>query len=246
VTSITDPLSHTTQFGYLLGDLITITNPLNANTQRFVDAAGRVRWITDPLGHMTRYAYDPLNRLTQVTDAGGGTTTLAYDANGNLLSVTDALNHTTSYAYNEMDEQVSRTDPLQRTESFGYDLVGHRTTWTDRKGQVTAYSYDRQDRPRLVEFNRTGTTTDSTIAATWDAGDRLIQVVDSMAGTVLRAFDGLDRLTSETTPRAAWPTLTTLRGVGTRLPSAGNFRSSTRTTMRTTSCSSARAQPPWA
>jgi RHS repeat-associated protein len=199
VTSITDPLGHTTQFGYTSGDLTTVTNPLNAATHRFVDAAGRVRSITDPLGHVTRYEHDALNRLTQVTDARGGTTALAYDPNGNLLSVTDALNHTTSYAYNDMDERVSRIDPLQRTEAFAYNLLGQRASSTDRKGQVTAYTYDRQGRPRLVEFNKTATTTESTLTATWDAGNRPTQVVDSTAGTVLRAFDGLDRLTSEIT-----------------------------------------------
>jgi len=36
---------------------------------------------------------------------------------------------------------------------------------------------------------------------TYDAMDRLTQVVDSITGTVTRNYDGLDRLTSEITPQ---------------------------------------------
>jgi YD repeat-containing protein len=41
----------------------------------------------------------------------------------------------------------------------------------------------------------------STIQYTYDAGDRLTQVVDSIGGTISRVYDGLDRLASETTPQ---------------------------------------------
>jgi RHS repeat-associated protein len=38
----------------------------------------------------------------------------------------------------------------------------------------------------------------STVSYTFDLGERLTQVIDSVGGTVTRAYDGLDRLTSET------------------------------------------------
>lgn len=40
------------------------------------------------------------------------------------------------------------------------------------------------------------------ITYTYDGGDRLTQAVDSMAGTISRAYDGLDRLTAEQTPQS--------------------------------------------
>jgi YD repeat-containing protein len=40
----------------------------------------------------------------------------------------------------------------------------------------------------------------STTQYVFDAGDRVTQVVDSIAGTITRTYDGHDRLTSETTP----------------------------------------------
>jgi YD repeat-containing protein len=39
------------------------------------------------------------------------------------------------------------------------------------------------------------------VTATSDAGHRVTQLVDTAAGTITRTFDGLDRLTQETTPQ---------------------------------------------
>jgi YD repeat-containing protein len=55
----------------------------------------------------------------------------------------------------------------------------------------------------LRGFGYDGTNYESTINYTWDGGDRLTQVVDSIAGTITRAYDGLDRLSSETAPQGA-------------------------------------------
>ena len=41
------------------------------------------------------------------------------------------------------------------------------------------------------------------MTATYDAGNRVTQLVDTAAGTITRTYDGLDRLTQETTPQGA-------------------------------------------
>ena len=41
------------------------------------------------------------------------------------------------------------------------------------------------------------------LAYTYDNGNRPTQVVDSIAGTITRTYDGLNRLTSETTPQGS-------------------------------------------
>jgi YD repeat-containing protein len=100
-----------------------------------------------------------------------------------------------------MDRVETRTDPLTRDESFAYDLLGNLTSWTDRKGQVTIYAYDALNRQTFVGFGTTaGPTYDSTITTTFDAGDRPTEIVDSVAGTIERTYDLLDRLTEEVTP----------------------------------------------
>lgn len=74
--------------------------------------------------------------------------------------------------------------------------MSNLATVTDRKGQITTYQYDVLDRPSVTTYH--GGTTSTTY--TFDAGDRLTQVVDTVSGTITRTYNGLDLLTNETTP----------------------------------------------
>jgi RHS repeat-associated protein len=202
--SIRDPLGNTTRFEYELGDLVTVIDPLGQRSTRFTDGAGRLVSLTDSLGRHRRYDYDALDRLTRVTDALGGTTTFGYDPNGNLLSVTDARGGITRYTYDNRDRLATRKDPLLRTETYQYDSTGNPTGFTDRKGQVTTFGYDSLSRKIFEGFGTTvqgkTTTYQSTISHTYDAASRLTRSVDSVSGTVMRTYDGLDRLIQESSP----------------------------------------------
>jgi RHS repeat-associated protein len=48
-----------------------------------------------------------------------------------------------------------------------------------------------------------GPSYESSVNYHYDAGDRLTSVVDSISGTITPGFDGMDRLTSETTPQGS-------------------------------------------
>ena len=205
--AITDPVGNTTQFAYDGPNLAETTDPLGNSTSRLFDGAGRVTSSTDPLGRRTLYQYTPLNQPSQITNPLQGVTSFTYDGNGNLLTVTDALNHTTTWTYDSMDRVATRTDPLLRQSSFSYDGNGNLTSVTDRNGQVTVFQYDGLNRRIFAGFGAqaTGgnTTYQSTINYTYDPSNRLTQVVDSVAGTITRSYDGLDRLISETTPQGS-------------------------------------------
>lgn len=198
--TVTDPLGNETQFSYQSGNLVAIADPLGRTTSRFVDAAGRPAAITDPMNLVTKVAYDPLDRITSVTDPLGNQTSFSYDGNGDLLTVTDANQHTTTFTYNDMDLVQTRQDPLQNSSSSQYDLNDNLIQFTDRKGQVTTVSYDGIDRPTFVGYGtEAGPTYQSTVSYTWDAGNRLTSLSDSIAGSISRSYDGLDHLLSETT-----------------------------------------------
>ena len=201
--STKDPLGNLTQLQYSFGDPVASIDPLGNTTKYFIDGAGRPVTTTDPLGDTVRTDYDPVNRPTQVTDANGSATAFTYDQNSNVKSVKDARTNTTSYTYDNMDRLATRTDPLLKAESYTYDADGNVSQFTDRKGQVTAFTYDSLNRETFVGFGKTvshGVTNyQSTISYTYDAGDRLTKVVDSVGGTITPTFDNLDRLTSETT-----------------------------------------------
>jgi len=197
--TITDPLSNVTTFTYELGDLVKVKDPLNRETQRMLDAAGRLRSVTNPLGQKALYTLDALDRVTQLTDAITGVTGFTYDANSNLLTVTDSKSQQTVYTYSNMNRTATRKDPLLKTETYTYDNNGNVATVTDRKSQVTTYTYDPLDRKTKTTFHD-GTSTHYS----YDAGNRATQVQEKNSGgtvtaTITRTYDGLDRLTQEVT-----------------------------------------------
>ena len=199
--TITDPLSNVTTFTYELGDLITVKDPLNRETQRILDAAGRLRNLTNPLGQKTLYTPDALDRITQLTDAINGTTAFTYDANSNLLTVTDAKTQQTIYTYSNMNRTSTRKDPLVNTKTYTYDNNGNVATVTDRKSQVTTHTYDALNRRTKATFHDSTSTN-----YTYDAGNRITQVqekdaTNTVTATITRTYDGLDRLTQEVTPQ---------------------------------------------
>ncbi|MFZ3381057.1 MAG: RHS repeat-associated core domain-containing protein [Candidatus Acidiferrales bacterium] len=200
--TVKDALNNQTQFAYLAGDLNSITDPLNRTTNRFTDGLGRIVAVIDPAGEVTKLSYNPMNQVLTATNPVGGATNFTYDGNGNLLTVKDANNHTTTYTYENMDRLATRTDALTRGESYQYDTNGNLTQFTDRRGKATTYMYDNLNRRTFAGFGtQAGPTYESTINYTWDAGNRLTQIVDSVTGTITRGYDGLDRLTSEQTPQ---------------------------------------------
>jgi RHS repeat-associated protein len=223
--SATDPLNHATLFEYRNGDLLTITDPLGNQTRRFVDNAGRLVSVTNPLGRSGQREYDLMGRIIRTTDPQGQVTAFAYDANGNRQSVTDARNNTTTYTRDNSDRVTQRTDPLSHADSYVYDLMGNLTQATDRRGKVTTYCYDNLNRRSFVGFGTittpgtcaAGSNYESTVASTYDKGDRLLQAVDSANGTITRVYDDLDRVTSETTPQTApTPSVTYAYDTGSR------------------------------
>ena len=54
--TITDPLNNQTTFTYQLGDLVKVKDPLNRETQRMLDAAGRLRSLITRSGKRHLYA----------------------------------------------------------------------------------------------------------------------------------------------------------------------------------------------
>ncbi|RQS71913.1 Rhs family protein [Burkholderia sp. Bp8963] len=208
MTGITDPLGNITLLSYQGGDLAAITDPTGRTVTRYTDGIGRLLSMSDPLGNLTTFDYNGRDLPTRITDARGGVTSLTYDVNGNLTSLTDARGGITSFAYDAKDRRVRRTDPLQAVESYAYDGNDNLTQHTDRKGKVATFSYDGLNRGVSAAYGQTLTggslsSPDATTSIAFDAGDRPTQIVDSQGGTVNRTYDGLDRLTAETTPQGS-------------------------------------------
>lgn len=63
--------------------------------------------------------------------------------------------------------------PLSRSESYSYDLGGNLVSLTDRKQQVSNYSYDALNRLTSIAYGVVNGVSQSSIAYSYDAGNRL-------------------------------------------------------------------------
>lgn len=198
-TLITDPLGHQTVLGYIGNDLHSVTDALGHNATVAIDALGRVTAITDSLSRTAQRSYDSNDWLKTGTDPRGKVTTLTYDNEGHVKAV--ALpSGTIGYQYDPVYRVKQRTDALNQSESWTYDAAGHVQTYTDRKGQTTTYTA----RDALGRFTSLAYADGSTVTATtYDAGNRLRLLTDSVNGTVAHNYDDLDRLTGETTAQGS-------------------------------------------
>jgi YD repeat-containing protein len=82
------------------------------------------------------------------------------------------------------------------------NLSGNLSQFTDRRSKVTTFNYDGLNRRTFAGFGTVaGPAYESTLSYSYDAGNRLKQVVDSTGGTITRTYDDFDRLTSDGTPQ---------------------------------------------
>ncbi|MGH2459982.1 MAG: RHS repeat-associated core domain-containing protein, partial [Chloroflexota bacterium] len=193
LTSITDPLNHTTSFGYdSAGNLTTVTDPLSHQTTLTYNAAGEPLTTTDPLGHTIQFAYDG-GDLASVTDPLGNTSTRFVDAVGRLVSTTDPLGRHTRDDRDVLNRLTKVTDPLGNVTSFSYDPNGNLLSITDARNDTTTYTYDTMDRlaSRTDPLQRTE-------SYQYDANGNLSQSTDRKNQVTTFAYDALDRLTKVT------------------------------------------------
>jgi YD repeat-containing protein len=183
--------------------------PSNPHTTSYsYDSQGNQVSVSDPSGHVTSFSYENtgwlLQARTTVTPAGQGTQTLTasytYDSVGNLLRRTDPNGHSTDITYDALNRLVSLTDPLGNSTTRQYDGLGRLVAAQDAKGQQTSYTYDNAS--RLLQIANAGAL--STSFRYTDGGQPLTmtdQVGTATPATTSYAYDGLERLSSVTTPQ---------------------------------------------
>jgi RHS repeat-associated protein len=212
VATISDPLNHTTTYGYdAAGNLTSIRDPLQHQTTFTSNGQGQVTSVTDALEHTTTFEYagadlttitDPLNRVTtrfvdaagrvlMVTNPQGQNTRFTYDANGQLRTVTDAMAGLTTLAYFPGGQLQSVTDANQHTTSHTYDAMGRLATRTDPLQRVERFTYDATGNP-YQWIDRKGQVTTST----YDPLNRLHQISYADTSTITYLYDQRSRLTN--------------------------------------------------
>lgn len=212
VIAVTDPAGKVTQRTYAGADLATERDPLGNTTQFGYDAVGRLLVTRDALGNQAEWQYDPMSRATLLRDGGGNAVRLEYDAMGNLRTYRDPADNATTYARDTRHRVDRRTDAPLNSDARVYDEADALKRYTARTGKVSGRRYDGHGR---VVFEGFGAPTDQPkrysegLRYQWDGGNRPVRLEQGScsgaecgsftpSSTIVRTWDNLDRLTSET------------------------------------------------
>lgn len=193
VATVTDPLSHTTTFGYdTKGNLTTITNALSEITTLTVNSQGQPLTIKDPLNNTTTLTYTQ-GDLTAVTDPLNRTSTRFLDAVGRLLALTDPNQDQIQYEMDALNRVTEHIDALNGQTHFTYDPNSNLLTLSDPKSQVTTYTYNSMDRLATREDPLLNTET-----FTYDNHGNVATVTDRKSQVTTYTYDALNRRTKAT------------------------------------------------
>ena len=184
-----------------LGDTVHYTYDNNYNLTQTTDAAGQtytntydnygnVLSTTDPLGHTVSYTYDCTDdTLASVTDANGNATNYGYNGNGDLTSTTYADGTVESVAHDPVGNVLSSTDRKGQATQYTYDAAGNILTETFADGSQAVFTYDAHENLTSAT-DASGTTT-----LTYDADDRLIQIIYPSGRYLKYSYDEAGRRT---------------------------------------------------
>ncbi|AHF90591.1 type IV secretion protein Rhs [Opitutaceae bacterium TAV5] len=209
VSTVTDPLGHTTDYTWDVRNrrtheiLPSVTDTTTGTASRptritTYDPVGNVVAVKDARGATTTTDYDAARRPTRViapavTAPGGGTVTpttvTTYDKNGNILTLTDPNGHTTTNTYDALNRLLTTTDAEGITVTNEYDAAGNRTAVIDGKSQRTEFGYDG--------LSRNTTTKDPAghvVTLSYDAMNKTARV-DAQGRRTEYTYDTRHRLT---------------------------------------------------
>ncbi len=212
LTSVTDPIGHTTSATYdetntsANGELLTTT-----------DAAGRT------------YTYQNYTSFGQpgtvLKPDGSVRVTYAYDATtGALTSSQQPGQNPTAYQYYPDGLLQSITEPGGRSEQYTYDANGHLRTAADSQGMSVTFQVDaggnvtsltdQLGNPTLYQYNGDGTLAKMTDGDLnnwqffYDLRGRMNQIKDSFGQSTFYAFNSVGQLSQRTDRNGAVTTFT--------------------------------------
>ena len=214
VASIDGPLpgaSDTQTFTYNGPDISSITNEVGHITQITNHSPiGLPQVLVDPNGVTTSLEYDYDNRLSTITQNAGSAeaiTTIEYDAVDNVTRVTPPNGAFLNFSYDGARRLTSITNAVGETITYSRNAMGGITA-TNITGADQAIAYQLaqtfDDLNRVIETVTAGSSTGPSITGfDYDKADNLVGAIDPRGGSWSQAFDGLNRVKSETDPLGA-------------------------------------------
>lgn len=232
------------RFGYLDGDLSTVTDGCGATTTFEYDTDHQMLGWTDSIGAHYENVYDTQGRIisqqgtdgvwagtfdytttpeglvSTYTDAYGAQTTYEFNADLQPVKVVDPENRLTATNFNRWRDPLAVTDPAGAVTRYEYTEHGDIATLTDALGAVTQIDYASPRRPKRVLRDGHSPT-----SLTYDAAGNVAEVCSdgasgrcehNSAGALIAAVDEEGRRTDIRVNAAGLPTrITDLAGATT-------------------------------
>ncbi|MBK7199937.1 RHS repeat-associated core domain-containing protein [Candidatus Amarolinea dominans] len=178
-TQMTDANGGVWVYGYDdLGRLTSSTDPLSRLTGYQYDLLGNLTDKIAPDGSITHYTYDNQNRITRTDYSDGSHDEQAYDAVGNATAArhfngSGALTTETTFTYDARNRVVQTAQVISPTLAA---MIG--------------YEYDAVGNPTRKTYQLPGLAAPAQVDMTWDAKNRLTQMVRSDNGGTLTTTEG--------------------------------------------------------
>ncbi|HKV94282.1 MAG TPA: RHS repeat-associated core domain-containing protein [Candidatus Angelobacter sp.] len=192
ISSATDPLNHTTTFGYdPQGNLSTVTDPLNHSTSFAYNPDGQLASVTDALDNAVQFGYVG-GDLATIIDPAGNQSSQFTDAMGRVVSTIDAQGNVSQFQYNNLNLLKQVTDPKSGITALSYDPNGNLVSLADAQhpSNPTTWTYDFMDRVQ--------TRTDPLLrqeSYSYDLNGNLVSSSDRKSQVTSLTYDPLDRAT---------------------------------------------------
>jgi RHS repeat-associated protein/uncharacterized repeat protein (TIGR01451 family) len=202
MTSVTDPLNHTTSATYDESD-----TPHNGEQLTVTDAAGRTYTfqgynsfgqpgsVLQPGGAvLVSFSYDPTTgALISTQRPGQNPTTYQYYDNGLLRSILDPGGRIEQYAYDANGHLYSAADSQGHTVYFNVDAAGNVKSVTDQIGNQTNYSYNGDGSLASVKDADLNTW-----SFFYDQQGRMKQITDPLTKSTYYGYNSLGQLNQRT------------------------------------------------
>ncbi len=191
VGTVTDPLSHTTEYTYDADQhtLTTVDGNGNTTTNAY-DLAGELCW-TLPGGTSSNACASPPSSAYATTYNGDGTVATQVDGAADTLI---------TYGYNHRGQVTSTEDAQSNTTHYTLDAVGnvlHKIdpsgTCTGTPSGCTTYTYDADN--ELTSVSYSDSSSEDVTSVTYDSDGQRTGMTDG-TGTSSWTYDSLHRLTS--------------------------------------------------
>ncbi|MBI2773136.1 MAG: RHS repeat-associated core domain-containing protein [Chloroflexi bacterium] len=208
LTRIHEPAGNQITFGYVSGNLSTITDTSGRQTALTYDTASRLIQIQDLLARRVSYAYDAQGRLSTVTDRIGNQAgqdplqhrwTYAYDGGTQrITTITDPDGRViVTNTYDGQGRVTQQRDGLSALTQIAY--AGSQTTVTDPRGHQTVYAFD--SRMRILGQTDTVGSNTYALSYTYDAAGHRTSVTDRNGQRTDLTYDVRGNVLTKTDPQ---------------------------------------------